>query len=84
MKQITLNFREVAVDGLPEKSMDEVLIVYPSGCMETSYSGHHKSWACRDFTPDELAEERRLIFGDITHWIPFEEVRSAFKEAETP
>ena len=67
MKQVTLNFREVAVDGLPEKSMDEVLIVYPIGCLVTSYSGRHKSWACRDFTPDELAEERRLIFGDITH-----------------
>ena len=84
MKQVALNFREVAVDGLPEKSMYEVLIVYPSGCMETSYSGHHKSWACSDFTPDELAEERRLVFGDITHWIPYEEVRAALNEGDTP
>ena len=84
MKQVTLNFREVAVDGLLDDSIDKAVVIYPSGVNVLPYSSVHELWNCRDSYKASKAREVGLSFSDITHWIPCEEVRAAFKEVETP
>jgi hypothetical protein len=79
MKEITLKFREVAVDGLPEKSMD-VFVNYEYGTASTTYSEKHKCFCCSDSTSKEDANYRRKSWDDVPYWIPLDEFNAAFKE----
>ena len=79
MKQVTLNFREVAVDGLPAESMD-VFVNYEFGTASTAYSGKHKCFCCRDSTSEVDANYRKKVWDNVAYWIPLDEFNAAFKE----
>ena len=92
MKQVTLNFREVAVDGLPEKSGDYAVIqAFPISdqANDLHFSAVHGMWNTYDYTTREDAEKTAIgtcdetRHGEITHWIPRAEIESAIKEDST-
>lgn len=83
MKEITLKFREVAVDGLPDKSM-EVFVYYGYGTASVPFSTSYQCFNTRDSTPVEDAERSRAVFSDVTHWVPMDEIHDALKGGETP
>ena len=81
MKEITLNFREVAVDGLPEESMDCAVIHDYVGRFQPnklSYSSLHEMFIVHDHATRDEAE--RTMIDNITHWIPLSEFNDAIKE----
>ena len=81
MKEITLKFREVAVDGLPEESMDCAVVHDYSGSFQPnklSYSRRYEFFNAHDYTT--LAQAKRTMIDNITHWIPLSEFDAAFKE----
>lgn len=83
MKQITLNFREVAVDGLPKENMTDVYVVFDGGMYDTSFSKLHGSFGCLySRTPEEVARGK-LIWKNPIAWIPVDEILGAMG-AETP
>ena len=82
MKEITLKFREVAVDGLPDKSMD-TFVYYGYGTANVPFSTSYQCFNTRDSTPIEDAERSRAAFSDVTHWIPLDEFNAAFEDGET-
>lgn len=85
MKQITLNFREVAVDGLPDRSMD-VLVVSRSeegflyGMMEVAYSSKHEQFN----NYDSQEKNAPSCFADVAYWIPSSELEAILAGGETP
>lgn len=85
MKQITLNFREVAVDGLPEKSMD-VLVASRSedgmfyGVTEVGYSAKHEQFNSYDHLP----RDESGAFDDVAYWVPMIELEIQLNAGETP
>ena len=84
MKQVTLNFREVAVDGLPEESMDCAVIhqydkKHPN---KLPYSAMHKLFNAYDRNSKASAKEKSI--DNVSHWMPLDEFNAAFKDGETP
>ena len=84
MKQVTLNFREVAVDGLPDKSMDCVVIhqydmKHPN---KLPYSAKHKLFNAYDRNSKASAKEKSI--DNVSHWMPLNEFNAAFEGGETP
>ncbi len=80
MKEITLNFREVAVDGLPEKSMSNVFVFYGYGTAIVRYSDVNKCWNCGDTSDEKHVSESRLAFNDVTHWCPLVDLYTVLEE----
>ena len=79
MKEITLNFREVAVDGLPEESMD-CAVIHQYNKKEPNvlpYSHKYKLFNVRDHAANKKAAASYAI-NNVTHWIPLDEFNSAF------
>ena len=79
MKEVTLKFREVAVDGLPKESMG-VFVNYGYGTASTDYSKKHKCFCCTDQTSKKDARSRRNIWNGVKFWVPLSEFKSAFEE----
>ena len=77
MKDVTLRFREVAVDGLPEKSMDCVVIrtYYENdhALWELPYSDKYNGFNLHDFSDDDHTRMEK-----VTHWMPHKEFEEAF------
>lgn len=93
MKQITLNFREVAVDGLPEVSGNYAVIQsFPISEQVTDmhFSEVHKLWNASDHSTRDVALAHAIGVktepgnGQIKYWIPRAELSAAFKDGETP
>lgn len=85
MKKVSLNFREVAVDGLPEKSMDVFVIsrtedgaLYGAG--EVAYSAKHKQFNNLDW----LDKNENPSFADVAYWVPLSELENQLNGGETP
>lgn len=81
MKEITLKFREVAVDGLPTESMDCAVVHDYGGWFQPNklpYSSKYEMFNAHDYTTIEEAE--RTMIDNISHWIPLDEFNAAFKE----
>lgn len=80
MKQITLNFREVAVEGLPEED-GYYLVRRSEGYQPLSlpFSPRYNGFNLLDFYPDDHTR-----MDGVTHWIPLDEFNAAFKDGETP
>ena len=78
MKEIKLNFRETAIDGLPQESMDCV-VRCASGYdpVGLPFSERHKLFNAHDHQKDE---EVSCSFDDVTHWMPLSEYHAAFTE----
>ena len=78
MKQITLKFREVAVDGLPEESDCYVTIHrYPDKELQPDcwrYSAEHKLFNVYQDVNTALSVE---------YWMPLDEFNAAFKKETT-
>lgn len=75
MKEITLKFREVAVDGLPEKSDYYVVLHrYSDGELQPDcwmYSTMHKLFNVYEDVDTALS---------VDYWIPLDEFNAIFKE----
>ena len=93
MKQVTLNFREVAVDGLPTESGNYAVIQsFPISeqANDLTFSAVHKLWNASDYSPQEVAQRHAIGMkseprsGQVKYWIPREEFNAAFKDGETP
>ena len=81
MKEITLKFREVAVEGLPTESMDCAVVHDYDGWFQPnklSYSSKYEMFNAHDYTTIEKAES--TMIDNISHWIPLCEFNEAFKE----
>ena len=81
MQEITLKFREVAVDGLPKESMDCAVIHNYDGQFQPNklaYSNIHKMFNAHDHTTRKAAEG--TMIDNITHWIPLSEFNDVLKE----
>ena len=84
MKEITLKFREVAVDGLPKESCN-VAVFAKSGITIASitdvrYSDKHKAFNCGDETDSVEAYKRRKLWSNVKYWVKMEELIAALKE----
>lgn len=87
MKEITLRFREVAVDGLPQESGEVVVLLGQDGgkgidrfyaVMDVNYSAKHKAFnAC-----DDMPEYTGSLSGDVLYWCPASEVDAFLKEVD--
>ena len=93
MKQVTLNFREVAVDGLPEESGNYAVVQsFPISeqANDLTFSAVHKLWNASDHSPRDVALSHAIGVksepgnGQVKYWIPREEFNAAFKDGETP
>lgn len=71
MKEVTLKFREVAVDGLPTESMP-VYAYYGYGMQVVNYSIVHKAFCCYDDTAEEQIATAKEAFKDVSFWCPYE------------
>lgn len=89
MKEITLKFREVAVDGEPDKSGEYAVVQsYPLFNRPDSlnFSSVHGMWNTRDTTTEEEANATAICMkeephtGEVAYWMPIAEFDSAFKE----
>lgn len=89
MKEVTLKFREVAVDGEPDKSGEYAVIQsYPLFNRPSSlnFSTVHGLWNTHDDATPEEANETAIRMkegphtGEIAYWMPIAEFDSAFKE----
>lgn len=89
MKQITLNFREVAVDGNPKESGEYATIQsYPLFYRLSSinFSAVHGMWNTSDYATKEQAQETAIKMretphtGEIAYYIPIREFDVAVKE----
>jgi len=80
MKEVTLKFREVAVDGLPEHSMECVAIPYYGylSAIELPFSKIHSSFNAHDY--DSVERVLKTSVRGIVYWIPLHEFNMAFKE----
>ena len=88
MKEVTLKFREVAVDGLPEESMD-VLILSGTrykgrdriedfySMTNTSFSKKHGVFNAHDY--EETATNK--ILDDVLFWIPTSELDAMLEDS---
>jgi len=92
MKEITLKFREVAVDGEPDKSGEYAVVQSYSLFNRPDYlnfSTVHGMWNTRDCTTKEEAEQTAIQMkeephhGEVAYWMPIKEFDSAFKEETT-
>ena len=88
MKEITLKFREVAVDGLPEKSC-EVLTLSGYAREDTGRIDHFYSMTSTSFSKkhgkfnayDPIEENPENTFSnDVLYWIPVIELNELLKE----
>lgn len=84
MKQVTLNFREVAVDGLPKESGRDFLVIHDGRTSTVDYSAKHKMWNTGDWTSESEAHRHGDYWVDVTHWVPVNELVGAIKGGETP
>ena len=80
MKEITLRFREIAVDGLPEESGRYVVLhqysyKHPN---DLPFSIKYGMFNVDDSYDEEQANS--LEIHNITHWMPRDEFNTAFKE----
>ena len=81
MKEITLKFREVAVDGLPTESMDCAVVHDHDGWFRPNnlhYSSKYEMFNASDHTT--IARAKSTMIDNISHWIPLCEFNEAFKE----
>ena len=88
MKEITLNFREVAVDGLPEKSC-KVLVLSGYANEDTGRVDHFYHISDVDFSEkhgkfnayDAIEEDPKNIYSDdVLFWCPSSELDAILKE----
>jgi len=80
MKEVTLKFREVAVDGLPEQSMDcAVVLDYETGAQPGGlpYSSKHGTFNSHDW--DSVESVSKYAIGNVTYWLPLHEFFVAIK-----
>lgn len=78
MKEITLKFREVAVDGLPEESMDCLVVkTYEDfrSMTQLHYSKKYNAFNVHDFSKNDGTR-----LDAVTHWIPKSEIDIIFEE----
>ena len=89
MKEITLKFREVAVDGLPKKTGNYFVIQsFPISeqANDLHFSAVHGLWNAFDYSTLEdaiktaITEKADPHSGEITHWIPREEFERTLME----
>ena len=89
MKEITLKFREVAVDGLPKKTGNYFVIQsFPISerANDLPFSAVHGLWNALDYSALEDAKKTAITekddphSGEITHWIPRAEFERTLKE----
>ena len=82
MKEIKLNLREVAVDGLPEKSGDYIILKKRlNGYNANTYSFSERHQA---FNTSDYQETDQTRIDGITHWMPLDEFNAALNGGETP
>ena len=88
MKEITLKFREVAVDGLPEKSCSVLTL---SGCVsedtgrverlynmsDVNFSAKHGKFNAYDTIEED---PKNAYSDDVLFWCPVSEVDAILKE----
>lgn len=92
MKQVTLNFREVAVDGLPKESCEVLTLSgYPredTGRVEHLYHISNVDFSAKHgkFNAyDTIEEDSKNDFSDyVLFWCPVHEVDAILKDGETP
>jgi len=89
MKQVTLNFRETAVDGIPTESGNYAVIQsFPISeqANDLHFSAVHELWNAFDYSTLEDAKKTAITgkddphSGEITHWIPREEFERTLME----
>ena len=89
MKEITLKFREVAVDGLPKETGSYFVIQsfpFSERANDLPYSAVHGLWNAWDCSTLEDAKKTAITeiagphSGEITHWIPREEFERTLRE----
>ena len=92
MKEITLKFREVAVDGLPAKTGYYFVVQsFPISeqANDIHFSAAHGLWNAFDYAPLEVAQKTAIApkdnphSGEITHWMPRAELEKALMEETT-
>ena len=86
MKYLTLQLHDVASEGLPKESHENVLVVYPAGQMVVSYSDKHKAFCCHDnatYSSDEL-QHRVNSFCDVSLYAIIPNLSLLVKGGETP
>ena len=71
MKEVTLKFREVAVDGLPTESMP-VYAYYGYGMQVVDYSVVHEAFCCNDNSDEKQVATVKEVFHDVSFWCPYE------------
>ena len=79
MKEITLKFREVAVDGLPEESMD-CLVVKTYDDDNRWIAQLHYSKKYNAFNVHDFSENDGTRINVVSHWIPKSEIDIVFEE----
>lgn len=82
MKKITLNFREVAVDGLPKEDLHIVLVVFHMGAIDTNFSVEHQAFNCLGMSDPETIAHRKIVWKPVRYWIPFDEFTAGLSEAK--
>ena len=89
MKEITLKFREVAVDGLPKKTGNYFVIQsFPISeqANDLHFSAVHGLWNAFDYSTLEDAKKTAITekddphSGEITYWMPREEFERTLME----
>ena len=79
MKEITLKFREIAVDGFPEESMDCLVVkTYDDDCRwfaQLHYSKKYNAFNVHDFSKNDVTR-----INVVSHWIPKSEIDIVFEE----
>jgi len=70
MKEITLKVCEIAVDGLPKESHENVLVFYGNSNSIVPYSSKYKAFNSHDYMTytDEQIEHARKFWSDVTHY----------------
>lgn len=83
MKEITLKFREVAVDGLPKESMRCAVVnqYYELQPNALDYSARHGVFNAIDSYDPEKAFDYAIK--SVKYWMPLDEFNQAFAGGET-
>lgn len=80
MKEVTLKFREIAVDGLPQESMSCVVVCnYGTDVRPQTlpFSINHGAFNTRDWYSVEQTSQ--YVINNVTHWMPLHEFFVAIK-----
>ena len=87
MKEITLRFREVAIDGLPQESGEVVVLLGQDNgvgidrfydVMGVNYSAKHGAFNSYDHLPEHIGS----LSDDVLYWCPASEVDAILKEVD--